>query len=58
MGCNCRKRRMTQTTAAALAHQQAAQAQQVSSEQVEALVAGAAHTAIERDQPAGETSVR
>ena len=44
---------MTQTTAAQLAAEQATQA---SSEQVEALVAGAAHTAAGRDKPAGETS--
>lgn len=55
MGCNCRKRRMTQTTAAQLA---AEQGQQPSSEQVEALVAGAAHTAVGSDRHAGETNTR
>jgi len=45
---------MTQTTAAELAA--AAQNEQPSSEQVEALVAGAAHTAAGRDKPAGQTS--
>lgn len=51
---------MTQLTAANLAAQAevAAQAEQSSSGSVEALVAGAAHTTTERDQPAGQTQSR
>lgn len=52
MACNCRKRRMTQTTAANLAA--AAAQEQASSAQVEALVAGAANTAGDQDQHAGQ----
>lgn len=54
MGCNCRKRRMAQTTSANLPTQQ----EPVSSEQVEALVAGAANTVTERDQPVGQARNR
>jgi hypothetical protein len=46
---------MTQTTAANLAAAAAAAQEQASSEQVEALVAGAANTVVDRDQPAGQT---
>ena len=60
MGCNCRKRRMTQLTAANLAAQaaEAEQNGQSSSGAVEALVAGAAHTTTERDEPTGQTQSR
>lgn len=55
MGCNCGKRRKAQITSANVA---TASQEPVSSEQVEALVAGAANTVTEREQPAGQARNR